>query len=112
MSDPDERRLHETNGLKSRDADTAHSRAKVTRGLRKERQRLLTPTCPPDGGVRGLTGAGRNRQMADQGEGVPAKIAMNALATGQFPFRLNEPLAPFCATPQDLHEPRADRTPA
>jgi hypothetical protein len=33
----------------------------------------LTPTCSPDGGVRGLTGAGRNRQMAYKGEGVPAK---------------------------------------
>jgi hypothetical protein len=47
--------------------------------------------------------------MAGGGEGVPVKAAMNALATGQFPIRLNEPLASFFATPLDLHEPQTHR---
>ena len=44
--------------------------------------------------------------MAYGGEGVPAKTAMNALATGQFPIRLNEPLASFFATPQIFMNPK------
>lgn len=44
--------------------------------------------------------------MAYGGEGVPAKTAMNALATGQFPIRLNEPLAPFLLRPQIFMNPK------
>jgi hypothetical protein len=40
--------------------------------------------------------------MADKSEGVP-QTAMNVPATGQFPFRLNEPFALF-AVPGRLVE--------
>jgi hypothetical protein len=44
--------------------------------------------------------------MASGGEGVPAKTAMNALATGQFPIRLNEPLASFLLRPRIFMNPK------